>query len=396
MVSFLAGLVTQTQYHWACVAGLHDLLRTVASDFGPPVWGNALCLFAVKTAMHVPCAAIELMSAWMGLEQSIAPQPLDYVYLCFLPLVVDSCAVPAGKHAWKGSLPTPKPIQNRRRRWLKQRQEKEEMVQKAKADLDAQERAHVAATTSALSTSTSMVAGATSAAASAEAAPLAAMGITSSLPMLGGQLLPWGGSSSAGSSLQALSTRMQSVFGISGASTLPVVKIEHSAASGAMTAPPPPPRSHASSDQAGFSQGSWLTQQSKPDEAQHHAMETFRSWHAWGTSVLDNAAASLAAFVDPPDQQALAEGASPGQAGGSTGGDARFYIIAWDGPRKGQCNADTVSLKELGNLASLGHIPTDALVWTEDEGMVDGDVHWQPLWKVLRMRKDDGDYGFTW
>ena len=72
MVSLLAGLMTQTQYHWACVAGLHDLFRTIGADLGPPVWGNALCLFAVKTAIHVPCAVIELMSAQASIHRSSA------------------------------------------------------------------------------------------------------------------------------------------------------------------------------------------------------------------------------------------------------------------------------------------------------------------------------------
>ena len=285
------------------------------------------------------------------------------------------------------------PIKNRRRRWQKQKQNQEEKSKAdPKGDLQAQEEARAAEAVPASIISTSLAAGAAPAAAAPSQMGITSS-ITSSLPMLGGQLVPWaissrsGSTSTAGSSLQALSARMQSAFGMAGASTVHVVKIEHSSdpsnagstsigiaphqASGTMIASPP---------------------RSQPVEqvmAQNDAMETFRSWHAWGSSVLDNAAAGLAAFVDP-DQQASVEGMSPGQGGAFTsGGDARFYIIAWDGPRKGQCNADTVSLKELAELASLGHLPTDALVWAEDEGTVDGLVHWQPLWKVLRMRKDD-------
>ena len=63
----------------------------------------------------------------------------------------------------------------------------------------------------------------------------------------------------------------------------------------------------------------------------------------------------------------------------STIGEQHYYVMAWEGPRVGECNEDTLSFGQLRVLCSAGHMPESVLVWPKQGG-----TEWRSLGEVMR------------
>ena len=75
-------------------------------------------------------------------------------------------------------------------------------------------------------------------------------------------------------------------------------------------------------------------------------------------------------------------------AGGREEAEPRFHVLAWEGPRAGECNADTVTLSELVQLSEQGLIPGDAVVWPQGATAADG-AAWRPVSQIVDKRKGE-------
>ena len=71
--------------------------------------------------------------------------------------------------------------------------------------------------------------------------------------------------------------------------------------------------------------------------------------HAWSQDFVESAAKCLV----PP------EGSSS---------EPHFFVTAWEGPRAGECNEETIALSQLRALVAAGAVPRDVLVWRAPGG----------------------------
>lgn len=70
--------------------------------------------------------------------------------------------------------------------------------------------------------------------------------------------------------------------------------------------------------------------------------------------------------------------------------EPRFHVLAWEGPRAGECNADTVTLSELVELCEQGMIPGDTVVWPQGFTAADG-AAWRPASQIVDASKRIGE-----
>lgn len=81
--------------------------------------------------------------------------------------------------------------------------------------------------------------------------------------------------------------------------------------------------------------------------------------HAWSQTFVESAARCMM----PPEGSAH---------------EPRFYVTAWDGPRAGECNQDTIALSHLRALVEVDAIPRDVLVWPVQDG-----TQWRRVAEVI-------------
>eukprot|EP00966_Prymnesium_polylepis_P181638 4207493-Prymnesium_polylepis.1 len=63
-------------------------------------------------------------------------------------------------------------------------------------------------------------------------------------------------------------------------------------------------------------------------------------------------------------------------------GEETFFTLAWEGPRAGECNDDTIPLSQLQLMHKRGLIPGDVLVWPKSQHADDGTM-WRTVDEVL-------------